>query len=136
MSQVWMCFGHNQQSLTHFGHHLNTKRGLVTFLDTLWAHMGVLRPKCVYPHIVLQCRGREREGTPHILCKSVLLLCSVGGEGKKKKGMAHNLCIFLAVTKVTFVSSFLFLALGWILCSNLRRGQRPPAPGVNHLRGW
>ena len=58
MSQVWMLFGHNQQSWTYFGHHLDTFWGLVTFLDTLWTHFGVLRPKSVYPHIVLQCRTK------------------------------------------------------------------------------
>ena len=50
-----MLFGHKQQSWTHFGHHLDTKWCLVTFMDTLWRLLGVLCPKCVYPHIVLQC---------------------------------------------------------------------------------
>ena len=51
-----MLFGHNLRGWTCFGHHLDKIWSLVTFLDTFWTLLRVLRPKCVYPLIVLQHR--------------------------------------------------------------------------------
>ena len=66
---VWMLFGRKQQGWTCFGHHLDTFYVLVTFLDTLWTLLGTLRPKCVRPHIVLQClcdKTRNNQPPSHL----------------------------------------------------------------------
>ena len=47
-------FGHNEEDLTCFGHHLNFGCVLVTFVDTFWTFWNILHPKCVYTHILYQ----------------------------------------------------------------------------------
>ena len=52
---IFLQFGCFLDILSKVGHVFGTFWVLVTFLDTLWTLLGTLRPKCVRPHIVLQC---------------------------------------------------------------------------------